>query len=80
MGAFLHINHVFEINHFDADLILVLAEQVLCIIGAVEIFACGVLAGAGVVAANDEMGAAVVLADQAVPERLARACHAHGKV
>ena len=32
------------------------------------------------VAANDEMGAAVVLADQPVPDRLARAGHAHGEV
>ena len=32
------------------------------------------------IAANDEMGAAVVFADQPVPDRLARAGHAHGKV
>ena len=80
LGAFLHIDHVFEIDHFDAHLVLMLAEQVLRVVGAVEILAGGVLAGAGVVAADDEMGAAVVLADQPVPDRLARAGHAHGKV
>jgi hypothetical protein len=32
------------------------------------------------VAADDEMGQAVVAADDAVPDRLARAGHAHGKV
>jgi hypothetical protein len=33
-----------------------------------------------VVAAHDHVGAAVVLADDAVPDRLARAGHAHGEV
>ena len=63
LGAFLHIDHVFEIDHFDAHFLLMLAEEVLRIIGAIEIFPGGVLAGPGVVAPHDEMGASVVLAD-----------------
>ena len=47
---------------------------------AVEVFALGVIAGARVVATNDEVGAAVVFTDQTVPNRLAWASHTHGKV
>ena len=80
MGALLHIDHVFEIDHFDADLFLMLAHQILGIIGAIEVFACRVLTRSGVVATDDEMGAAVVLADKRVPNGLARPGHAHRKV
>ena len=64
LGAFLHIDHVFEIDHLDADFLLVLAEQVLRVVGAVEILARRVLARPGVVAADDHVGAAVVAADE----------------
>lgn len=50
------------------------------VIGAVEVLALAVLARAGVVAADDEMGQAVVPADDGMPQRLTRAAHAHGKV
>ena len=80
LRLFLHIDHVLEIDHGDADFRLILLEQRLRVIGAVEIDALAVLAGAGVVAADDEMGDAVVLADQPVPDRLARARHAHRQV
>ena len=40
----------------------------------------GVVAGASVVATNDEVGTAVVFTDQAVPNGLAWASHTHGKV
>jgi len=80
LGAFLHVDHVFEIDHFDADFFLVFAEQILRVIGAIEILARRVLAGAGVIAAHDHVGATVVAADDAVPDRLARAGHAHRQV
>ena len=80
LRAFLDPDHVFEVDHFDADFFLVLAEQVLGVIRSVEVLTSRVLAGASVVAANDEVGAAVVLADQAVPDGFARARHAHGEV
>ena len=80
LGALLDVDHVLEIDHLDADLVLVLAEQILGVVGAVEILAGRVLARARMVAPDDEMGAAVVLADQRVPDRLARAGHAHGEV
>ena len=75
-----HPNHMFEVDHFDAHFFLMSAEQILRVIGAIEIITGRVLAGARVVAAHDEMGAAVVLADQTVPHGLAGAGHAHGEV
>ena len=56
-----------------------LREQLLGGVGAVERLARAVVAGAGMVAADDQVGAAVVLADDRVPDRLARAGHAHGE-
>ena len=43
-------------EHRDADLVLVLGDQLLCAIGVVEGLAVPVVAGAGVVAAHDEVG------------------------
>ncbi|MPL71146.1 hypothetical protein SDC9_16917 [bioreactor metagenome] len=80
LGALLHIDHLLEVDHLAADLRLVLGEQLLRVIGAVEILAGAVLARAGMVAADDHVGAAVVAADDAVPDRLARAGHAHRQV
>ena len=54
-------------------------EELLGLVRAVERFAVGVLARAGVVAADDEVGAAVVFADERVPDGFARAAHAHGE-
>ena len=68
-----------ERHHRDVELVLVLREQLLGGVGAVEGLAGAVVAGAGMVAADDQVGAAVVLADDRVPERLARAGHAHGQ-
>ena len=76
----LDVDHLLEVDHLDADLVLVLAEQLLGVVGAVEGLALAVLARAGVVAADDHVGAAVVAADDAVPDRLARAAHAHREV
>jgi len=58
----------------------VLAIQLLRIVGAVERIALAVVARAGVIASDDEVGAPVVLPDDRVPQRLPRARHAHGEV
>ena len=56
-----------------------LRHQLLRVVRAVERLAGRVVAGAGVVAADDEVVGAVVAADDRVPQRLARAGHAHGQ-
>jgi hypothetical protein len=58
---------------------MVTLEDFLRFVGAVERLAVGVFARSGVVAANDEVRAAIVLADQRVPDRFTRAAHAHGQ-
>lgn len=80
LGLFLHIDHLLEVDHLDPDLGLVLAEQLLRVIGAVEVLAGAVLARPGMVAPDDHVGAAVVAPDDPVPHRLARATHAHREV
>ena len=69
-----------EIDHLDPDFGLMLAEKLLRGIGVVEILALAVLARTGMVAPDDHVGAAVVAADDAVPDRLTRATHAHRQV
>ena len=54
-----------------------LLQEILRVVRAVERFARAVLARTRVVAADDEVRAAVVLANDCVPERLARSAHAH---
>ena len=61
----LDVDHLLEVDHLDADLGLVLAEQLLRRVGVVEVLAVAVLARAGMVAADDHVGAAVVAADDA---------------
>ena len=60
-----------------ADLVLVLPDQLLRVVRAVERLAGRVVARAGVVAADDQVVRAVVAPDDRVPERLARPGHAH---
>ncbi len=62
----LHVHHLLEGDHCHAQLVLVLAKEVLGVVGAVEGGAVAVVARPGVVPPDDEMGAAVVLADDAV--------------
>ncbi len=69
-----------EINHFDIDFVFMLLEQVLCIVRAIEIFTSRVFTRASMIATNNKVCAAVVGADQAVPDSLAWATHAHCKV
>ena len=73
------IHHHPERDHLDPDLLLVGLEQLLGVVGPVVGVAVGIRAGTGMVAADDEMRHAVVLADDGVPHRLAGAAHAHGQ-
>jgi hypothetical protein len=73
-------DHLLEVDHLDADLGRVLLEQLLRVVGAVEVLALAVLPRPRMVAAHDHVGAAVVLADHPVPDGLARAGHPHGEV
>ena len=54
-----------------------LLHELLRVVRAVERLAVAVVAGTRVVTADDEMRAAVVLADDRVPDGLARTAHAH---
>ena len=58
------VHHHVERNHGDADVGFVLLEDFLRLVRAVEGLAVGVLARTGMIAAHDEVGAAMVLADQ----------------
>ncbi len=73
------IDHEFEVDHFDAELFLVLLHKLLGVVGAVKRLAAFVAAGTGVIAADDEVRAAMVLADDRVPDGFARTAHAHGQ-
>ncbi len=74
-----HVHHHLERHHGDAELGGVGGQQLLGVVGTVERLAVGVVARPGVVAAHDQVGAAVVLADDGVPHRLAGPSHAHGQ-
>jgi len=73
------VGHHLEGNDLDAELLAVLLDGVLGVVGAVEVLALAVAAGTGVVAADNEVGGTVVLADDGVPDGLAGTTHAHGK-
>lgn len=68
-----------EGDDFDAQLVFVLFDGVLGVVGPVEFFAFAVLAWAGVVAADDEVRCAIVLADDGMPDGFAGAAHSHGE-
>ena len=63
----------------DPELGLVRPEQLLGVVGPIERSSLRVASRAGVVAPHDEMGGAVVLADDGVPHRLPRTGHPHGQ-
>jgi len=71
------VDHLLEGHHFDAELLSVLFDCVLCVVGAVEVLSGGVLAWTGVVAADDEVRGAVVFADDGVPDCFSGAAHSH---
>ncbi len=56
-----------------------LLEKLLRVVGSVKGLAIFVLAGTGVVAADNEVRAAVILANQSVPNRLTRPAQTHGQ-
>ena len=71
------VDHLAERDHLHADLVRVARKQLLRVVRAEEGLPVRVVAGPRVVAADDEVGRAVVPPDDRVPERLARAGHAH---
>lgn len=73
------VGHLLEWHHLDVELIVVLDDEVLSIVGAVEVDALRVLARASVVAADDEVGRTIVLADDGVPDGFTGTSHAHSK-
>ena len=75
----LDVDHLAERDHRHPELGLVLAEEVLGIVGAVERPALGVGAGPGVVASHDEVGDPVIAPDDGVPDGLPGPPHAHGQ-
>ena len=56
-----------------------LFEKLLGVVRAVEVLAVGIFSGAGMIAADDEVGASMILANQAMPDGFARSAHAHGE-
>ena len=73
------VDHLLEVDHPHADLFFVFAHRLLGRVRGVKGLAGRVFAGPGVVAADDEIGAAVVAPDDRVQQDLAGAGHAHGQ-
>ena len=73
------VGNLLELDDLDTQLVLVLLDSVLSVVGAVELFALGVLTGTGVVTTNDEVGGTVVLTDDGVPDGLTGTTHTHGE-
>ncbi len=71
------VDHQLEIDHAHANFIAILLHEFLGVVRPVEGLARGIVAGAGVVSTDDEMGAAEVAADDRVEEGLARSGHPH---
>ena len=70
----LEVDHHLERHHGDAELFLVLLQELLGVVRTVKRRAARIAPRAGVVAADDQVRAAVVLTDDRVPHRL-RAVH-----
>ncbi|VUC36812.1 unnamed protein product [Clonostachys rosea] len=73
------VDHLLELDHLDAELLLVLLDEVLSVVRTIVVLAVLVLTGTGVVTADDEVGGTVVLADDGVPEGLTGTAHAHSE-
>src|SRR5690242_7673653 len=67
-----HVNHHLERNHFDADLLLMGAEQFLRFIRSVEWLTIGIVAWPRVIATDNEVRAAVIFSNDGVPDRFPR--------
>ena len=64
-------------DDFDAEFLSVFLYCVLRVVRAIEIFSGAVFARSGVVAADDEVGSAVIFTDDGVPDCFSRPAHAH---
>jgi hypothetical protein len=73
------VGHHLEGDDLDAELVLVLLDGVLGIVGAVELLALGVLTRTSVIATDNEVCSSEVLADDGVPDGLAGTAHTHGE-
>ncbi len=73
------IGHVLKGHHGDADLFFMSPEQLLRCVGTIKGLPVLVVARTSVVPTHDEMAAAVVFADDGVPNRFPRPAHAHGE-
>jgi hypothetical protein len=73
------VGHHLEGDDLDAKLVLVLLHSVLGVVRSVELLSSAVLSGTGVVSANNEVGASVVLTDDGVPDSLTRTAHTHSQ-
>jgi len=68
-----------EGDNLNTELVLVLGHHLLGLVGSVGVLAIRHLAWAGVVAADDEVGQAIVLPDEGVPDGLTGPAHPHGE-
>lgn len=68
-----------ELDDLDAELVLVLLDGVLGIVGTVEVLTLGVGARTGVVTTDNEVGGTMVLTDDGVPDGLTGTTHTHGQ-
>jgi hypothetical protein len=59
------------------QLVTILGDKLLRIVGPVKILSIRIFSGAGVIATHDKVRRAVVFADDGVPERLSRPRHSH---
>ena len=66
-----------EGDDFDAEFLSVFLYCVLRVVRAIEIFSGAVFAGSGVVAADNEVGSAMVFTNDGVPYCFSRPAHAH---
>ena len=73
----LQVDHHAKRHHGHANISFVLLEQLLCFVRPIEWLAVGIIAWPGVVAADDQVRAAMVFTDQSVPDRFARSAHPH---
>jgi hypothetical protein len=80
MAAFLNVDQLLDGKHLDARLGRRLPQQILGRIGLVEALLDAVHLGRGMVGADDEMAAAVVLAYERMPQGFPRPGHAHGQL
>ena len=71
---------MFEIHHFETDLVLMAAKEVLRIIGAIKILTLAVFSRPGMIPPNDKMATAVVFSNKRMPNCFTRACHTHRKI